>query len=183
VHSWYLRRLGHPVIASALFLGSLVLFYSSSLFELSLRSHTAHQVMVAHFLLTGYLFASAIVGIDPGGTKLAYPFRCVTLLVVFGAHALYSVSLIGSTRILGEEWFTALGRTCGGTLLSDQSAGATLGWVLGDYPIAILGGALIWSWVHADMREARRYDRQAVRDDDDELRRYNQQLARLNRRT
>ena len=181
VHSWYLRLLGHPVVAAGLFLGSLVVFYSSSLFELSLRSHTAHQVMVAHFLITGYLLASAIVGIDPGPARLPYPFRALTLLIVFGAHALYSVSLMATSDVLAKEWFAALGRTWGNSLQEDQSIGATLGWVLGDYPIVILGGALIWAWVRSDAREAKRFDRRADRDDDEELRRYNEHLQRLQR--
>lgn len=182
VHSWYLRVLGHPLVAAALFVGSLVVFYSSSLFELSLRSHTAHQLMVTHFLITGYLLASALVGVDPGPERQAFPFRALTLLIVFGAHALYFVSLMAMSDVLAEGWFAALGRTWGNSLVEDQYVGATLGWVLGDYPIAILGGALIWAWVRSDAREAKRLDRQADRDDHEELRRYNDYLRRLQRR-
>ena len=50
--------LGHPLVAAALFAGSLVAFYYSPLFELSLRTHTGHVLMHAHFLLVGYLFAT-----------------------------------------------------------------------------------------------------------------------------
>ena len=66
VHSRALRVLANPVVAAALFFFSLAVFYYSPLFELALRTHTGHVLMMAHFLLTGYLFVWALVGIDPG---------------------------------------------------------------------------------------------------------------------
>lgn len=181
VHARWLSVVGHPVIAAAIFVISLVVFYSSFLFELSLRSHTAHMVMVAHFLISGYLLASSLMGIDPGPRRLDYPFRVITLIVTFGFHALFAVSLMAKTTVMAEDWFAALGRTWGKSLQDDQYVGATLSWLLGDYPIAIIGGALIWSWVAADHREARRLDRKADRDDDEDLRRYNEYLHQLHR--
>ena len=69
VHSRFLRALANPVVAAALFFGSLAIFYYSPLFELALRTHTGHMLMVIHFLLTGYLFAWVLIGIDPGPPK------------------------------------------------------------------------------------------------------------------
>ena len=179
VHSRFLRLVGHPLVAGALFIGSVVVFYYSPLFELSLRSHTAHVAMVAHFLITGYLFASVICGIDPGVQRPGYPLRMLLLMVVFGLHAFFSISLMANTTILAGDWFAALGRPWGRSLEDDQYLGASIGWALGDYPLAILAGALIWSWVRADHREAKRHDRQADRDGDQELREYNEYLQRL----
>ena len=51
VHSRYLAVIGSPVVAAAIFFGSLVIFYFSPLFELALRTHTGHVLMTAHFLL------------------------------------------------------------------------------------------------------------------------------------
>ena len=44
-----------PVVTAGMFIVSLIAFYYSGLFELSLESHTMHVAMVAHFLLTGFL--------------------------------------------------------------------------------------------------------------------------------
>jgi cytochrome c oxidase assembly factor CtaG len=106
--------------------------------------------------------------------------RVVTLMASFAFHALFSVSLMSKSEVLAEDWYTALGRTWGPTLLRDQEIGGALQWVAGDYAIAVLGVALIWNWFRSDAREARRYDRRAARDDDAELRRYNEMLRRLN---
>jgi len=179
VHSSALRVLGHPLVAAGLFIASLVAFYYSPLFELSLRSQTAHLLMIFHFLASGYLFASVICGIDPGPARPAYPFRVLLLLVTFGFHAFFSVSLMSSEQLLAEPWFSALGRTWGNSLEQDQYLGASIGWALGDYPLGILAVALVWAWVKADNRESRRYDREADRTGDIELAAYNEQLKRL----
>ena len=179
VHSRLMRLLGHPLVAAALFIVGLVVFYYSPLFELSLRSHTAHLLMVGHFLFTGYLFASVICGIDPGVRRPAYPLRMLLLMVTFGFHAFFSISLMSSSTVLAQGWFLSLGREWGATLERDQYLGASLGWALGDYPLAILGGALIWNWVRADHQEGRRLDRQADRDGDAQLRQYNDYLEAL----
>ena len=46
----------------------------------------------------------------------------------------------------------------------------------------LLGVALVVGWVRSDARETKRMDRQADRDNDADLRRYNEQLADLARR-
>lgn len=177
VHSGPARLAGSPIAAAALVVVSLVVFYYSSLFELSLRTHTAHLLMTTHFLISGYLFANCLVGIDPGPRRPVYPLRVLLILVTFGLHALFSVSLMASDQVLARSWFEPLGRTWGSSFTDDQYLGASLGWALGDYPLAILAGALVASWVHADRRERRRYDRQASRDGDRELNSYNDYLA------
>ena len=66
VHSRVLRVLGHPLVAALLFTGSLSVFYYTRLFSLAMFTHSGHVLMTAHFLLTGYLFIWALVGLDPG---------------------------------------------------------------------------------------------------------------------
>ncbi|ROR91832.1 cytochrome c oxidase assembly protein [Nocardioides aurantiacus] len=179
VHTPMLRLLGHPAVAAALFIVSLVAFYYSGLLELSLRSHTAHIVMVAHFIATGYLFANGVVGIDPGPARPIYPYRVLIVMVTFGFHALFSVSLMSSTQILAGSWFKSLGRTWGPSLADDQYLGASIGWALGDYPLAVLAAALIWAWVRSDRREAARIDRRHDRDGGAEMAAYNEYLQSL----
>lgn len=179
VHSRLLRLLGHPLVAGGLFVAGLVAFYYSPLFELSLRTPTGHVLMTVHFLAVGYLFANVIVGVDPGPRRPIYPLRILLVMVAFGFHAFFSVSLMSSDTVLAEDWFAALGRTWGNTLERDQYVGASLGWALGDYPLAILAGAVIWGWVRDDTREAKRLDRQADRDNDQTLTDYNNYLRAL----
>ena len=182
VHSPFVSVLGRPVVAGILFVGSLVVFYYSSLFEVSLESHTGHILMTAHFLIVGYLFAGCLVGIDPGLHQTQYPLRVLMVMVVFGFHALFSVSLMASTQVLAESWFKRLDRPWGDSLADDQYLGASLGWALGDYPLALLAVVLVFGWVRADRRERVRFDRQEDRDGGSQLAAYNAYLAQVSAR-
>jgi cytochrome c oxidase assembly factor CtaG/putative copper export protein len=183
VHSRFLRFLGHPVVASMLFTGSLVAFYYTPLFGLAMFTHTGHVLMTAHFLLTGYLFVWSLVGVDPGPARPPYPFRLLLLLVMLGFHAFFGISLMSSGALLAPDWWHALGQTDDAALLSDQQTGGAIAWAAGDLPSLLLSAALVVGWVRSDAQEAKRLDRKADRDGDAELRRYNEQLTAMARRT
>ncbi|WP_301799251.1 cytochrome c oxidase assembly protein [Nocardioides sp. ChNu-153] len=179
VHSWPLHVVGHPVVAAGLFITGIVGFYYSSAFETSLESHTAHILMVVHFLASGYLFAECIVGADPGLRRPPYPFRVLLVMVTFGFHALFSVSLMASTSVLAQTWYALVKPLWGESLADDQYLGASLGWGLGEYPLAVMAVALMISWAQADRRERRRFDRSEDRGGGSELATYNEHLMRL----
>ena len=181
LHSRYVRVLSNPVVVIALFLGSLIGFYYTPALEFSLRTHVGHLLMLGHFLLVGYLFANIICGIDPGPPRPHHLFRLILLIVTFGFHAFFAVSLMSGAAMFAESWYTSLDRGWGPSIADDQALGISLVWALGDYPIAILAVALIVSWIADDTRDARRHDRQADRDDDAELQAYNAHLQRLQR--
>jgi len=182
VHSRVLGVFGHPVVAAALFTAGLIAFYYTPLFGLSMFTHTGHVLMTAHFLLTGYLFVWSLVGIDPGPARPSYPFRLLLLLVTLGFHAFFGITLMSSGAVLARDWWHALGQTNDAALLADQQTGGSIAWAAGDLPSLLLGVALVVGWVQTDARETRRLDRQANRDNDADLRRYNEQLADLARR-
>ena len=181
LHSRYVRLLSNPLVVVALFLGSLVAFYYTPALEFSLRTHVGHLLMLSHFLIVGYLFANIICGIDPGPPRPPHVFRLMLLIVTFGFHAFFAVSLMSGSALFAESWYSSLDRGWGPPLADDQALAISLTWALGDYPIAILAVALIASWVTSDTRAARRYDRQADRDGDAELHAYNARLQQLDR--
>ncbi len=156
--------------------------HNQALANAHLESHTAHLLMTVHFLVAGYLFAECVIGADPGVERPPYPLRALLIMVTFGFHALFSVSLMASDQVLAEGWFALLQRDWGPGLLSDQETGAGLGWVMGEYPLAVMAVALLVSWVRADQRERRRFDRREDRDGGRQLADYNAYLAGLDRR-
>jgi cytochrome c oxidase assembly factor CtaG len=179
VHSRVLAALSHPLVAASLFASSLVAFYYTSLFELSLRTHTGHVLMHAHFLLVGYLFASVLIGVDPGPRRPAHPLRLVLLFATMAFHAFFGVALFTGTRLLAPGVLGALGRDWGRSPIADQQYGGAVAWGFGEVPVLLLAVAITWAWVRADDREARRGDRRAERDGGAELAAYNQRLARM----
>ncbi len=179
VHSRLLSALSHPLVAAGLFASSLVVFYYTPLFELSLRTHTGHVLMHAHFLLTGYLFVSVLIGVDPGPSRPAHPLRLVLLFATMAFHAFFGVALVSGTQLLAPGVLGVLGRDWGRSPIADQQYGGAVAWGFGEVPVLLLAVAITLAWVRSDDREARRRDRQADRDGGAELAAYNDRLARL----
>ncbi|WP_426564076.1 cytochrome c oxidase assembly protein [Angustibacter sp. McL0619] len=179
VHSRVLAVLGHPLVACALFAGSLIAFYYSPLFGLSLRTHTGHVLMNSHFLLVGYLFANVMIGVDPGPARPPYPMRLLLLFATMAFHAFFGVALVQGSQLLAPDVLTQLGRTWGRSPLADQQYGGAVAWGVGELPVLLLGMGIAIAWVRSDDREAKRRDRQADRDGEAELTEYNARLAEL----
>ncbi|MDN5760891.1 MAG: cytochrome c oxidase assembly protein [Microlunatus sp.] len=181
-HSRFLGVIGQPVVAAVILNGSLIVFYYTSLFQLAMFTHLGHVLMTVHFLLAGYLFIWSLVGIDPGPKRPSYPIRLVILLITMAFHAVFGLSLMGSAALIAPDWWHALGQTDDAALLVDQQLGGGIAWGAGDLPAFLIGLALVVQWVRSDARETKRWDRQAARDDDAELKAYNERLAAMAQR-
>ena len=179
IDSRVMRFFAHPVVAAANFALSMLLFYYSPAFEFALSNHAAHLWMIFHFVLVGYFFFNALVGTDPGPTRPSYPMRIVLLFATMAFHAFFGVALSSSQALLAPRWYGLMGRTWGPDALTDQQFGGSLAWGLGEIPIVLLAIVVLIQWSRDDARETRRKDRQADRDDDAELRRYNAMLDRI----
>ena len=183
VHSRYLAVLGNPIVAAGVFFGSLVVFYFSPLFELSLRTHTGHVLMTAHFLLVGYLFAWVLVGVDPGPKRWPPSLRLVILFVTISFHAFFGVALTTGSTLLAATFYQGLDLPWAVDLLADQRSGGAVAWGVGELPTLILALLVTLAWVRSDGAESKRLDRQADRDDDVELKAYNAHLAAISGRS
>ncbi len=179
VHTPFARVVTNPFVAAGLFIGSLWVFYFTDLFRWSLYDHIGHEWMVAHFLITGYLFVQSLIGIDPVPYRLPYPFRLVVLLAVMAMHAFFGLAIMMSSGLMASEWFGAMGRTWGATPLDDQYTGGGIAWSIGEIPTLILAVTVAIQWSRSDERQQRRRDRHADRAGDAELEAYNAHLAEL----
>ncbi|MCR2813952.1 bifunctional copper resistance protein CopD/cytochrome c oxidase assembly protein [Microbacterium sp. zg.Y1084] len=179
VHTPFSRVVTHPLFAAAMFIGSLWVFYYTDLFRWSLYDHLGHEWMIAHFLISGYLFALSLVGIDPVPYRYPYPFRLVTLIAVMAMHAFFGIAIMMQSGLMVAEWFGSMGRTWGPTPLEDQYAGGGVAWSVGEIPTLILALVVAIQWSRSDERTQRRRDRQADRSGDAELHAYNERLAQL----
>lgn len=179
VHTPFARVVTHPLFAAGMFIGSLWLFYYSELFRWSLYDHLGHEWMVAHFLISGYLFVQSLIGIDPVPYRLPYPGRLITLIAVMAMHAFFGMSIMMAGGLFVAEWFGAMGRTWGVTPLQDQYTGGGVAWSIGEIPTLILAITVAIQWSRSDERASRRADRHADRTGDQELSAYNARLAAL----
>lgn len=179
VHSKFSQLVTHPLFAAANFAGSIVLFYYSDLFGFAMRDHVGHELMILHFLLTGYIFVLSMIGTDPLPRRAPYPMRLLLLLATMGFHAFFGVSIMGGTGLLAADYFGNLGRAWGPSALADQQAGGAVAWGIGEVPtlLVAIGVAIMWS--RSDQRETKRVDRAADRNNDADLAAYNDMFAKL----
>lgn len=178
--------LTHPIVALAIFDGSLFFLYFTNIFDSLMGSHLGHLLMSVHFLLAGMLFFHVIIGIDPRPKQYPHIFRIVILFAAMSIHAFFSISLLSTTSLIGENYYQSLATPWITDLLSDQRIGASIGWAMGEIPILLSLVATFIQWIRSDEREAARIERASNRAKDrgekDDLDHYNDYLARLAKR-
>jgi putative copper resistance protein D len=179
VHTKYARFIAHPLVAAILFGSSLVTFYYTPLFSWATSEHLGHLWMVVHFLITGYLFAQALIGIDPGPDRLPFAARIMLLIGTMAFHAFFGLSLMSTSGLLLADWYGAMGRTWGESPLDDQHTGGAIAWGIGELPVAALTIIVALQWFKSDSRDAKRLDRASDRTGNKDLADYNEMLAKL----
>lgn len=176
----------NPIVALAIFDGSLFALYFTPLFDLLMESHLGHIAMSLHFLLAGILFFHVIIGIDPRPKEYPFIFRIVTLFAAMSIHAFFSISLLSYSTVIGRDYYQTLATPWVTDLLADQRIGASFGWAMGEIPILLSLVATFIQWMRSDQREAARIERRSKlaksRGEKDELEQYNDYLAELAKR-
>jgi putative copper resistance protein D len=186
LHSGLARFWVNPVVALAIFDGSLFGLYFTSLFGGMMESHIGHFAMNVHFILAGTLFFHVVIGVDPNPRKVPHLVRIVILFAAMSIHAFFSVALMSSSTLIDHGYFAQLKTPWVGDLLADQRLGGSIGWAMGEIPILLALIATFILWVRDDSHEAKRIDRSTERMAamglPDDLAHYNAYLANLARK-
>ncbi len=169
----------HPLVASLLFVVSLYGVYFSGLFGALMMNHLGHALMEVHFLLTGYLFFEVLIGDAPIPRRLPHLARLGLLIVVMPFHAFFSIAMMSTEPPVGGEFYALLDRPWASDLSADQYLGGSIAWGLGEVPIVMVVAVVLFQWFRQDRTRAARSDARADRDDDAELRAYNERLAAI----
>ena len=165
----------HPLVALAIFDGSLFALYFTPLFGNLMTGHFGHLIMDLHFIAAGLLFFHVIVGIDPNPRKVHHLVRVVILLAAMSIHAFFSIALMSANDLIDGGYYQLLDRPWSTDLLSDQKVGAAIGWAMGEIPIVAALIATFIQWMRSDAREAKRADKRSATD----LAEYNAYLEKL----
>ena len=181
VHTKWAQLVSNPIFAAVNFAASLVIFYFTPIFGWATREHVGHEWMVIHFIITGYLFIQALVGVDPGPKQLPYTIRIMLLIGTLAFHAFFGLSLMTGSGLLLADWYGAMGRTWGVDPLADQQNGGAIAWGIGELPAAALTLIVCVQWFKSGIREARRLDRASDRSGNKDIEDYNAYLERLSK--
>ncbi|MFD0024309.1 cytochrome c oxidase assembly protein [Streptomyces sp. NPDC058382] len=181
LHSRYMKIITHPVFTIPLFIASLYGLYFTPLFDYLMGSAAGHLVMMLHFLGVGLVFFWPIMGIDPGPHRPGYLLRMLELFAGMPFHAFFGIALMMASQPMVEVYKNP-SASLGIDALSDQNAAGGIAWAFSEIPSVLVLLALVFQWYRSDQRTAKRSDRAAERDGDQELHAYNAYLASLQAR-
>ncbi|MFF1566255.1 cytochrome c oxidase assembly protein [Streptomyces sp. NPDC058293] len=181
LHSRYMRIITHPAFTIPLFIASLYALYFTPIFDTLMGSKVGHLGMMVHFLAVGLVFFWPIMGVDPGPHRPGYVMRMLELFAGMPFHAFFGIALMmASGPMIGT--YEHPPASLGIDALADQTAAGGIAWAFSEVPSVLVLLALLFQWKKSEDRQARRKDRAADRDGDQELAAYNAYLASLNTR-
>lgn len=181
LHSRYMRIVTHPAFTIPVFIASLYGLYFTPLFDFLMESRPGHIAMMVHFLAVGLIFFWPIMGIDPGPHRPGYVMRMLELFAGMPFHAFFGIALMMAGEPMIKTYADPPASLRVDALL-DQQWGGGIAWAFSEIPSVLVLIALVYQWYHSEQRAAKRSDRAADRDGDQELEAYNSYLASLQAR-
>lgn len=130
--------LTHPVVAVILSIGGMWTLYTTPLYQLAQQVILVHLVVMVHFLVAGYLFTFAIVGVDPSPHRTGFALRALVLVASLAAHGVLAKLLYADPLP--------------GVVAADAYAGAQLMFYGGDAVDFVLIVLLCAQWYRATGR-------------------------------
>src|SRR5215213_5792735 len=178
LHSRFARFLAHPLFTVPLFIASLYGVYFTPLFDALMGNPVGHQVMLAHFVVTGLLFFGPILGQDPWPRTLSHPGRMLELFLPVPFHAFFGVTVMLAGSLVVR---TFADPPAGWDVdpLTDQGVAGGIVWAFGELPTVLVLAIVFFSWAGSEERRGRAIDRAAERNDDAEREAYNARLRAM----
>jgi len=178
LHSRFARFVSHPLFTVPLFIASLYGVYFTPLFDVLMGNAVGHQLMLAHFVVTGLLFFGPIVAQDPWPRTLSHPGRMLELFLPVPFHAFFGVAIMLAGSLVVTT-FADPPAGWGIDPLTDQGVAGGIIWAFGELPTVLVLAVVFFSWASSDDRRAKALDRAAERTGDAELEAYNARLRKL----
>ncbi|MFC0624418.1 cytochrome c oxidase assembly protein [Kribbella deserti] len=166
LHSRFAKIICFPMVGFVFFILSPWVLYFSGWYDATLRSTVLHDLLHVHFLAVGALFFWPLLGLDPVPGRVIYPFRLILTFLTLPFHAFLGITIMGSEKLIAEDWYTAFGRSWPPSPIDDQYLAGGLLWGSGDIVGLVFFAVLFVQWVQQSQREAKREDRRLDRLDE-----------------
>lgn len=152
VHHPVAVTLTRPAVAWVLAVLGPWLLWLSPLYGISERHGSVHGLVHLHFVASGLLFASVVLGIGPLGRRVPPSAGLLMVGLALPAHALLGLAVLSmNDPVLGVGVTRA-------AALADQERGAVVMWLAGDLVATVMLGAAFPRWQTSERRRARRED-------------------------
>jgi putative copper resistance protein D len=160
LHSAPVRLLANPLVGWGLFFGFMWASHMTGLYEATLTSPGIHQLEHIGYLATALLFWMPVVGVDPAPSRLSYPARILYLFLAMPAMAFLGLAIFSARHVLYPAYAAVEGTA---RALADQRLAGALMWTGGMFLIVPALAFVLFDWMRADEREARRVDERLAR--------------------
>ncbi|MET8837389.1 cytochrome c oxidase assembly protein [Micromonospora sp. NPDC004540] len=162
VHSRIARVYSFPLVAFAIFVVNPFALYFTGLYEVTLQHEWAHELVHAHFIMTGCVFFWPLLGLDPLPGRWPYPARALLMVLSVPFHTVLGLTIMQSTTLLGGDWYPSLHLSWSDPWNDQVVAGGVL-WAGGEFVSVTMLAVLVVQWIKQSEREARRLDRELDR--------------------
>jgi putative copper resistance protein D len=149
--------LSNPVVGWTLFVGVGFAIHLTSLFDLALRSTVVHALEHALWLGAALVYWWPIVGRDPSAHPVSYPVRLLSLFLAMPAMSFLALAIYSAPAPL-YDGYASLPAPWGPSALSDQRAGATMMWLVGNLTLVVAMLVVAAAWKRDDDARQRRLE-------------------------
>jgi putative copper resistance protein D len=146
----------NPVAVATLTYATMVGYFLTPLYRLSLQHPWFHELTHLHFLVSGTLFWWLVVGLDPSRWRLSHPAKLGVLAVGIPVTAVLGIVLTGAHASIAAQFHT----------VADTHRGGAILWVAGELTTVAAMGITVFQWMRFEEREAVRADRRLDAGDD-----------------
>jgi len=149
LHHPVVEAITHPAVVASLAYLTMLVFFLTPLYQLSLEHPLLHDFTHLHFLVSGALFWWLVIGLDPSRWRLSHPQKLGVLAVGIPVTAILGVSLTGAHGSIAPLFHS----------VADTRAGGSILWVAGELTTLVAMGITVYQWMRYEEREAVRADR------------------------
>ena len=141
----------HPVTATIMFIGTLLLWQWPDYHNLALRDEPLHYLMHISMLLSGLFFWWRVIDLRPRPLAAPYAARMLMLWIALAANIALGAYLFFKRSVLYTAYDNA-GRLWGLDALDDERIGALILWLPGSMMMVVGVLIVLRLWVQYDSR-------------------------------
>ncbi len=149
LHNPVVELVTNPVLVVLVSYGTMIVYFLTPFYNLSLEHPLLHDLTHLHFLISGCLFWWLVVGRDPSRWRLSYPAKLGILAVGIPVTAVLGVSLTGARDSIAPLFHT----------VADTQRGGSILWIVGELTTFVAMALIVYQWMRFEEREAVRADR------------------------
>ena len=165
LHSRPLKVLLFPPLATGLLITTPFALYLTDLYSYTLDVDWAHDLLHVYMVTVGCMFFFPLLGNDPTPYRLPYPVRILLLFLTMPGQAFLGTTIMGSPRLIAEEWYLAFNRAWPPSPIDDQYLAGAIMWATGDLTMGVIMAVFLAQWYADSKREAARVDRRLDREE------------------